>query len=165
MLALSFPGFLRNSWEFSSHSWECMHHTAHVTLPRSQYLVHGWPIPTMLGIRSQDLDVIRHFPGNPSERQSIPRFPPEIRSQETVEFLGIWPNSWEYRPQKAVLKTHVENRSPEFATWSPNSWELSYSWEFGPNSWEFRPRVGGSSWEFSINPGNYAQPPLAGRLD
>ena len=108
----------------------------------------------MLGIRSQDLDVIRHFPGNPCERQSIPQFPPEIRSQQTVEFLGIWSKFLGIGPQKVGLTTHDENRSPEFDTWSPNSWELSYSWELGLNSWESRPRVGGSSWEFSINPGN-----------
>ena len=79
-----------------------MHHTAHGTLPRSQYLVPGWQIPgnyaKILGIRYQDLDVIRHFPGNPCERESIPKSPPEIRSQQTVEFLGIWSKILGIRP-------------------------------------------------------------------
>ena len=155
MLASSFPGLLRNSWEFLSHSWECMHHTTHGTLPRSQYLVPGWQIPGNLSHNAGN-----SFPGfRRNTSLSWESFRKTVYStipcsQQTVEFLGIWPNSWEYGPQKVGLKTHDENRSPEFATWSPNSWELSYSWEFGPNSWESRPRVGGSSWEFSINPGN-----------
>ena len=41
----SFPGLLRNSWEFCTNSWECMRHTAHCTLTRSRYLVPRRQIP------------------------------------------------------------------------------------------------------------------------
>jgi hypothetical protein len=75
-------------------------HTALSLVPRIPFLDGKFPVicAKILGIRYQDLDVIRHFPGNPCERESIPKSPPEIRSQQTVEFLGIWSKFLGIRP-------------------------------------------------------------------
>ena len=120
-----------NSWEFLPNSWECMHHTAHCTLPRSRYCVPRGHIP-----RNDCHNAGNSFPGiSENVSDSWERVQNTTHSAIVfcnsfpglVVFLGIRPiflgissHSWEYRTFSIALSKAF----PGFIHIALHSWEL-----------------------------------------